>query len=684
MVETEALALSVREDEPKEHLASSAFWWYSGATNDLLPIYGDVRRDQALRQYWYACHNTLVQGAVANLVKRIKATPWEISGGTARSRLARRFQDVLQQAEFGRGYGSLLTKMLTDYFTQDAGGFVEIIGRGDKEKPLIGPVEGLAHLDRWKCVLTGSVEHPVAYFPRRGGVIYLHRTRVRQFVDMESPDEEQFGNGLCALSRIVGTMNSQILMGRYQNEKLSNEPPAGLIVFSNVKPGSVEGVRRRYQADRERDGVNTYAPVEYIEGIDPEKPVQVEFVPFASLPDHFDEEKHTIVHVNKLALALGVDPQDIWPLTGQPLGTGTQSLILDAKGQAKTFGDVLGILEKFFNLDVLPESLEFKFKHRDRQQDRQVAETAKIWVDVATSLISSGQADAETANRLLANQIESFADVLLDEAGQVRLPSHDRVPDNQIVVDDNTDATTPDQEDQITAGDDTNAPPATTEQTRSIDLGWTWYVESEKAFTKDYQQTQEEFIRNLTDLFTGANEGELSRRRAGIVLRAQIARLGRQAFKDGLADGGVEVDELDEDDQRTVANWLAEQSKFVTNALDSIYRRGAVIDPEQRALLWTRKSLQTIYLAGVASADKNGLYEFAGPDGQESCSTCRALKGQVHRMKDWVKKRFRPQVDTENFECGGWRCEHFLRKTTGRAHGRWPVSKAAEELPRVA
>lgn len=666
MVEAaEALALSVREDEPKTHLQSS-LWWYGGRRDDLLAAYGSMERERQLRWYWQACHNTLAQGATSNLVKRIAATPWEITG----KRYVRHFQDVLQQAEFGAGYKTLLKKMLVDYFTQDGGGVIEIIGRGNKEKPLSGQVEGLAHLDRWRCAFTGSTEHPVAYFPRKGGVIYLHRTRVKRFVDMPSSDEDMFNNGQCALSRVAGLMNSQILMGRYQGEKLGNEPPAGLIVFSNVKPQQVDDVKQMHDADRSRDGTNTYNPIQYLEAMDPANPVSVEFVPFAQLPDHFDEEKYSIVHVNKLALALGEDPQEIWPLTGQPLGTGTQSMILDAKGKAKTFGDLLDDLTIFFNMDVLPENLEYRHKHRDANQDRQTADTAKVWSDVATSLTSNGNVDTEMANQLLANQVPAFADVLLDEAGQVRLPSDDQKPEQpEVIVVNNTTDAVPAQP----AGDAPVIADSTTDLPESEQMkAWAWHTDDRVgSFTKDFQETRVQFIRNMTDLFKGVMDGDMSRRRAGTVMRAQLTRLGRQAMIDGLADGGVEVEALDEEDARTLAGWLAEQSEFVTNFLNKAFD-GATFDAEDRAIMWTRKSLQAIYLEGVASADKNGLYEFYGPDGEESCSTCTTLKGQKHRLKEWIKKQFRPQVDTNNFECGGWRCEHDLRKTTGQARGRWP------------
>jgi hypothetical protein len=163
---------SVREFEPKDALGSTSFagdmFWYVMPSADLLPSWGLRARDRELRRFWYAVHNTLIQGAITNIINRYTQTPWEISGGR---NLVKRFTEVFQEAEFGEGYDTLLSKVLLDYFTQDFGAVIEVIGAGDPSKPLKGPVLGLAHLDSLRCVATGhpqkSVPITTAYVPCR-------------------------------------------------------------------------------------------------------------------------------------------------------------------------------------------------------------------------------------------------------------------------------------------------------------------------------------------------------------------------------------------------------------------------------------------------------------------------------------------------------------------------------------
>ncbi|MGA0506735.1 hypothetical protein ACO2WS_26100, partial [Escherichia coli] len=67
----------------------------------------------------------------------------------------------LRQADFGRGWGSLISKVLLDYLRQDGGGFIEVIAPGNPLKAPTAPATGLAYLDSLRCLPTGDPEYPV-------------------------------------------------------------------------------------------------------------------------------------------------------------------------------------------------------------------------------------------------------------------------------------------------------------------------------------------------------------------------------------------------------------------------------------------------------------------------------------------------------------------------------------------
>lgn len=191
---------------------------------------------------------------------------------------------------------------------------------------------------------------------------------------------------------------------------------------------------------------------------------------------------------------------------------------------------------------------------------------------------------------------------------------------------------------------------------------------------KSIQSTRLDFESDFEDILAEGRAGGLIRRRFGTLMRAIIAKYGRRAYRDGLIDGGVEDGVLDDDDFQTVNTLIAEQSQYVTNFANTVFKEGvsddmAYLKPE----MWFNKSLYPMYQAGLASADKNGLYEWVMGN-TEHCVTCLALNGQKHRMKEYVKRGLVPKSD--KLACKGFNCKCNLVRTTGRAKGRFPVISA--------
>lgn len=713
---------SVREFESKTSLGTSLSgdaFLYVLPQSDILPAWGLRARDRELRRFWYATHNTLIQYAITNLIGRYTQTPWEISGGKI---LVKRFTEVFQEAEFGEGYDNFISKVLLDFFTQDFGAVVEIIGAGDPSKPLKGSVLGLAHLDSLRCVATGNLEYPIVYWSAKTGKMHrMHATRVLRLVDMPSTEERAFNNGLCALSRIISVANVQILLGKHMNESLSDMPPTGFLALTNVKPGDWEQMMRQYEAGRTTEGASVYRNIARLESSNPAEEVKAQFIRFSMTPEGFNRREYIEVDVNMVAGGLGEDPQEIWPLTGAPLGTGTQSKILHAKGNAKTFGKLMRMFERIWNIAVLPKDLEFKHKFEDRISDQEEADTAQKWIDAA----NAAQLSTEQRLQLIANKVPAFADVLLDEAGNIRLPDNDpKLDEQQTIGEDGTTLTTlpvgeqatmdgesdlmtlelkhgsehlritgiPDTEahggiipNSAYAGRDRTVAPRQGAGLRTRDalhLGRSEYpardgrvarseLVADGVLNKEIQSTLIDFENDIQDAIEAGQEGDESRRRFGIIMRALLRRYGTQAYKDGLTDGGVETDALEGDDQSVFNDWLATQSGYVTSFADTLFSGESEIDAESRSALWGRKSLMSAYELGRESADRNGMYEFTGIDGVESCATCQRLSGQKHRLWEYNEKNLNPRGQVFVGECKGFRCQHYLEKTTGRARGNW-------------
>jgi hypothetical protein len=295
--------------------------------------------------------------------------------------------------------------------------------------------------------------------------------------------------------------------------------------------------------------------------------------------------------------------------------------------------------------DVLPESCEFQFKPTDTFASLATAQTATAWATYTQTLGTDFTPNEKRA--LQADQVPAAHDVLVDDRGQmVMLGDADVQPETDVSL---TDATT-------IPGGDTATPAAAP----TVGAGDSTALPAKK----DFDATREQFVANLVDLIHGSVNDDVSRRRAGVVMRAQLNSAGKQARLDGLVDGGVTTG-LSDADLNAHAVWLAQQSGYVTDFLGSVYKSGlSDAEIDQHAEMWANKSLQSAYFEGLNSADADGTYEFFGEDGKESCADCRRLKGTQMRMSEWTATKQRPGVDTENFDCGGWQCKHGLRRVS--------------------
>lgn len=662
----------------------------------LLPAWGSRDRERALRWLYRHDYNWMVQGAFSGIMNTIASTPWEITGpddmpapvekhyrtmlkaergieSTSDRPDIEYWQALLRNADFGRGWTSFIRKGV-DFLRQDSGWFIEIIAPGDPRKPPTGAVTGLAHLDALRCYPTGDPTYPVIYYDAKGGYHLLHTTRVIQMVDMPDGDEIRPGYGLCALSRAVSIASQGILMGRYIETKLDDKPAPGITVFSGMIEEQMQTVIARFREEQSRDEQPPYGKQLSIYSIDPAFPVKVETTSFTQAPDKFDYKQYVELDIDALALAIGVDKQDLWQMTTGSMGSSGQSMMAAQKSRGKTIGVFRTELERVIN-DLLPDEYEFKWTAKDPQQEIEKAQNAQAWTTVAASL--KGTLGPDEIRQLLASRVEAVKDAITDEDGNIRTVDDAGIqPPQVLAVAPAPEGTTP-----VTADDaKPNAPvqsgggaaessganrPVRKGLGVDADVGGLGDVDTrQKAITA----TRLDFEADFADLISARVAGDITASRFGALARSQLRKYGLQALRDGLQDGGVQTTDdkgvpvaLESDEQATYDLWLLQQSAYVTE-FGKTLTAGNTPDAEAKAVLWSNKSILPIYNEGVVFADKNGNYQFLLGNTEEHCKDCSRLNGQVHRLRNWNSRDLIPP--TEKTECGGWYCDCKLKKTT--------------------
>jgi phage portal protein BeeE len=185
---------------------------------------------------------------------------------------------------------------------------------------------------------------------------------------------------------------------------------------------------------------------------------------------------------------------------------------------------------------------------------------------------------------------------------------------------------------------------------------------------KTIQATRLDFEGDFDELLKRARAEKMGRVQWASAMRTILRRYGLKAYMDGMADGGVE-DEPTEDDRITINELVANQSGYVTELGNVLYKGDGISDEyaDVKAAMWFNKSVQPLYQAGLESAAINSLFEWAYGD-TEHCEDCQRLNGQRHRLKGW-KANFVPQGDT--LSCQGFNCKCRLVMVRGRQRGNY-------------
>jgi hypothetical protein len=623
----------------KGETGQNALWWSEYGRGPLLPPEGTREREWTLHQFATHDYNTLFKSGVATTTKRVVSTPWEIDGAVKEAEL---YQDVLWNACFGEGWETFVSKVVKDYTRYDNGAFVELIGAGNPAEILTGPLTQINVLDSLRCYPTGDPTYPVIYMDIDSELHVLHFSRVVRLLDMPETLENSYRQyGECALSRCIAPVQRDILMNRYVELRLDDNPPPGLMLFQNIKDKQLQAAFEQLDRDRQTDFGSTWGNVLRLYGMQTDQPISVESIPYNVTPEKFDYVAYKELNVKEIALGLGVDIQDLWELTGNGLGTATQSEVLHQKSKGQLLGTLYKSLERLLN-QVLPEGLNFEFQYRDPEEDQQEADKASTWANIILTL--EGKLTPDEQRRLLANQVEAVRDVITDESGR-------------IVRLDDSDPETPEQ----------MQPPqlAAPEQMPTQDVVIDDTEEAQKALSA----TQRTFKQRFIELAMQVQNNVISKAVLRPALRLALLEAGADALRDGLADGGAPMPQLDDEARQALSVWRAEQSPFISKFVKELFDTPFTFDAlQRRAEMWVNKSVNPIYYRGLELANRNQRFMWVVNPVKEHCKTCLKLNGQIHRMKDYRRTGLLPQ--SSKLICGGYRCGCALLPTDQPARGR--------------
>lgn len=359
-------------------------WDFSPMPYDLPP--SPVLRDDWLRasvryEAMWAC-------GVGIALTQLAVASYEIESSVPRR--ASYALDLLAHADSGHpgggGWVPFMQRCGRDYLTTNNGVFIEIErytkARGSK-------IKAIHHLDSARCRRTGDAETPIIYMSRDGREHEMKYWQVISFADMSDPDADKLGQGMCAAHRAWHSICLLASIERYVFEKVSGRRPLKIYLVGGMAPKQLEDMQKEGQIQADQKGTMVYMGA-VVSGVPTTEGLTLVEIPLAEIPEGFEAQQERQEASILYADALGIDPQDLRPLTGQALGTGAQSIVLDDKAKGKGIHAFKKHLAHMLNEIVLDPETTLTFVEADFRDKKAQADIDSVLVATGNTLIQSG------------------------------------------------------------------------------------------------------------------------------------------------------------------------------------------------------------------------------------------------------------------------------------------------------
>lgn len=386
-----------------------------------LPPYWSRERDavltatRAMEDMWSA--------AVYKAKTKTAALGWEVSDTKESQQRVRRAQQLLLHFD-GKRYVPGFSKVLDDFLLTDNGAFVEVVratqGAGSR-------ILGLMHLDSLRCWRTGDPRYPVLYRDFQGREHVLKSHQVLDFVDEPSARVELRGVGRCAASRAFRTILKLAGVESYFLDKITGERNLAIHIVNGITDQQLRDAVMTGREDAARRGFVHYRGSLVIPATKMDADLQVVTIPLAEVPDGFSVEVERDHGILVYADCIGVSVQTIKPLSGQGLGTGTQSVILDEEAEAVGLAAFRDDWKHALNECVFPESTTFAWNNtHDLRDQKAKAENAKARAEERAARINSGEISPAMARQLAVDASDLPRELVADVTTGGQLSDDDK------------------------------------------------------------------------------------------------------------------------------------------------------------------------------------------------------------------------------------------------------------------
>jgi hypothetical protein len=348
-----------------------------GATG--LPPYGTKAADAILSET--PMIENMWASALSTAISKQTSLGFEIEDTTESARRIKQAQELMLNLD--GNYTSGLAKVLRDYLTTDNGGFIEIVRSSSAAG---SKVVGLMHLDSLRCYRTGDPKFPLIYVDMRGRQHVMRADDVLMFADTPSPRTEHYGMGISAARRAFETILKLTAIETYVREKVSGRRNLAIHIVNGITSDQLGQALNSSAAMQDQKGYVVYNGSTIIPMIRNETP-SIATIPLAEIPDGFDANTERSDAYLRYANALGIFVGEIQPLSGQGLGTGTQTVVLEEAAEGRGLAGFRKQFAHAITHQVFPSAVTFHFAVSDQKDRKAKADTLSAWAGALKPLV---------------------------------------------------------------------------------------------------------------------------------------------------------------------------------------------------------------------------------------------------------------------------------------------------------
>lgn len=372
--------------------------------------------------------------AVAIAATKAAAQSFDIDGDQPR-KLSAAHEMMVQWG--GDGYVPSQERGVMDFCCTDNGEFWEVVRASSAAGSRI---VGLVHLDSLRCRRTGDPETPVIYWDLRGKPHDLRAHQVLTLVDMPDPSYPVEGIGHCAAERAYPEIYKMSAITRFLGEKITGSGAHQIAIMQGITSAQLKDSTAVAQQAAQAKGLQ-YMQGTVMIGVPGDAAVSIETLQLRGLPENFDRKQELDISLLAYANALGLVLTDLQPLSGQGLGTGAQSVVLEEKATGRGLAARRKQMTHLLNEWVMPDRVTFAFSERDPRDEKNKADAATAQVGYIAAMV--------TAQLITPAQGLQMA-VDMHIAPQAFMPK-DVTPDQTVTDEDRTDEATEQSTNEVTS-----------------------------------------------------------------------------------------------------------------------------------------------------------------------------------------------------------------------------------------